>query len=114
MLNTIIDDRLQELGVTKNYKGYYQLKLAIQLALEDDFRLQAVSKEIYKPVAEKFGCHHHSVERNIRTISRRIWRRNPEKLCEIAMCKLNAEPSASELISIIVANIQRSQSVIFL
>ncbi|MDE6413095.1 MAG: sporulation initiation factor Spo0A C-terminal domain-containing protein [Eubacterium sp.] len=114
MLYTIIDDRLQELGVSKNYKGYYQLKLVIQLALDNDFRLQAVSKEIYKPVAEKFGCHYYSVERNIRTISRRIWRRNPNKLCEIAMYKLNAEPSASELISIIVANIQRSQSVIFL
>ena len=112
MLNTIIDDRLQELGVTKNYKGYYQLKLAIQLALEDDFRLQAVSKEIYEPVAKQLGCNDYSVERNIRTISRRIWRRNPKKLCEIAKYKLYAEPSASELIAIVVANIQRSQSVI--
>lgn len=114
MPNSIIDNKLQELGVTKNYKGYYQLKLAIQLALEDDFRLQAVTKEIYKPVAERFGCHHYSIERNIQTISKSIWRRNSEKLCEIAMYKLNAEPSASELISIIVANIQRSQFVIFL
>ena len=67
MLNTIIDDRLQELGVTKNYKGYYQLKMAIQLALEDDFRLQAVSKEIYEPVAKQLGCNDYSVERNIPT-----------------------------------------------
>lgn len=114
MLNSILDNILQELGVTKNYKGYYQLKLAIQFALEDDFRLQAVTKEIYELVAEKCGCHHYSVDRNIRTILQRIWRKDPEKLCQTAMYKLDAEPSASELISIIVANIQRSQSVIFL
>lgn len=113
MLNTVIDDKLQTLGITKNYKGYYQLKLAVQLALEDDFRLQSVSKEIYEPVAKKLGCHYYSIERNIRTISQRVWKRNTEKLCEIAMYKLNSEPSASELIAIIVANIQRSQDVTY-
>ncbi len=112
MIDTIVDEKLQELGITKNYKGYYQLKLAVQLALEDDFRLHSVLKEIYIPVAEKCGCPYYTIERNIRTISLNIWKRNAEKLCETAMHKLNSEPSASELISIIASDIQRSQYVI--
>ena len=40
--NTIIDNRMQNLGITRKYKGYYQLKLAIELALEDEDRLCSV------------------------------------------------------------------------
>lgn len=74
MTKTIIDDRLQALGITKNYKGYHKLKLAWELALEDEFRLYAVSKRLYKPVAEKCGCTSTSVERNIRTITDNVWK----------------------------------------
>lgn len=106
-----IEEELQMLGITKNYKGYSQLKFAVELALEDEFRLQSVSKEIYRPVAEKCNCPYYTVERNIRTISHKIWNTNKHKLCEIAGYTPNVEPSVSELISIIVTDIQQHNTV---
>ncbi len=111
MTKTIIDDRLQALGITKNYKGYHKLKLALELALEDEFRLYAVSKRLYKPVAEKCGCTKTSVERNIRTITDNVWNYNSHNLCITAGYKLSNKPTSAEFISILVANIQRTQSL---
>ena len=65
--NTIIDNRMQNLGITRKYKGYYQLKLAIELALEDEDRLCSVAKNLYRPVAEICGCSQCSVYRNMRS-----------------------------------------------
>lgn len=109
MFDTVIENELHILGVTKNYKGYSQLKFAIERALEDEFRLQSVSKEIYIPVAERCGCPDYTVERNIRTVIHRIWKTHRNTLCEIAGYIPKAEPSASELIAIIVTDIQRRE-----
>ena len=50
-----IYDALESLGVTRNYKGCRQAGRAIQLALEDEEREQALrrSEEFYQPVFEK-------------------------------------------------------------
>ncbi len=109
MKNTIIDDRMQALGVTKNYKGYNQLKLAVDFALEDEDRLCNASKRLYNPVAESSGCSCCSVYRNIQTISENIWKYNYNTLCIIAGYKLVNKITATDLIAILVANIQRSQ-----
>lgn len=112
MFYKIIEEELQMLGITKNYKGYSQLKFAVERALEDEFRLQSISKEIYRPVAEKCGCPYYTVERNIRTITHKIWNTNQHRLCEIAGYIPNGEPSVSELISIIVTDIQRRKTAL--
>ena len=109
-MNTIIEEKLISLGITKNYKGYRQLLLSVELALEDDFRLESVFKEIYLPVSVKCGCPYYTVERNIRTLSHKIWKKNKEALCKTAGYKLSSEPSVSELIAIIVADIQRTEA----
>ncbi len=79
------------------------------LALEDEFRLQAVIQEIYIPVAERFGCREYNVVKNIGTVSHIIWKYNREKLFEAANYEMTKEPSVSELISILVADIQRNE-----
>ncbi len=107
MLNTIIDEKLKQLGVTKNYKGYNQLKEVLILATEDDTRLFSAVKNIFKPLAESHGCTYHSFVKNISTISRKIWAENNEKLCEMAKYELQNEPTVCELIAILVADIQR-------
>ncbi len=109
MKNTIIDDRMQALGVTKNYKGYNQLKLAVALALENEDRLCNASKRLYNLVAEASGCSCCSVYRNIQTISENIWKYNYNTLCMIAGYKLVNKITATNLVSILVANVQRSQ-----
>ncbi len=109
MKNTVIDDRMRALGVTKNYKGYNQLKRSVELGLEDEDRLYNVSKRLYNLVAQSFGCSCCSVYRNIKTISENIWKYNYTTLCMIAGYKITNQITATDLVSILVANIQRSQ-----
>lgn len=110
MLNTIIDEKLQALGITKNYKGYHQLKQILILALEDESRLLSVSKNIFKPLADQYGCSVCSFSRNIRTLADKIWNDNYNKLCEMARYDLPNAPTVCELIAILVADIQRSET----
>lgn len=109
-----IDDKLQKLGITKKYNGYYLLKHAVELTLEDDLRLQSVIKEIYTPVAEKYKCNPCCVERNIRTVLYKAWKSNRKELNKIARYELTKEPSVSEMISILVADIQRTEALFIL
>lgn len=105
--NKNIDERLQTLGITKKYKGYHFLKTAVTLAIEDEFRLQSVIREIYIPVAEKYNCKKHNVVKNIGTVSHLIWKNNRETLLKIANYEMTKEPPVSELISILASDIQR-------
>src|SRR5699024_12598375 len=49
---------------------------AIYLAVQDESRLEAVTKEIYMGTASHFNCNWTAVERNIRTAVARAWRIN--------------------------------------
>ena len=109
MTNTqLINETLQSLGISKCYKGYKQLLLSVELALNDEDRLMCITESIYHQVADMCNCNHFQVERNIRTVSRRIWKYHSEKLMEIAGYTLNAQPSVSELISILVTYVERN------
>ena len=48
---TIIQDTLRLFGITRCYKGFQHTAYAIQLAVEDEDRLEAVTKEIYMETA---------------------------------------------------------------
>lgn len=104
-----IENELQILGITKRYRGYKQVRFAIELALENDDRLQNVTEKIYKVVAEQCSCGQSCIERNIRTVSNIAWRMNRPRLREISRYPLFAPPSASEFISIMSAHLHRSQ-----
>ena len=102
----LIHEELQALGITPNYKGYQQA-VAIQLAVDQEDSLEAVTKEIYWVVADAMGCARSDIERNLRTLSLRAWRVNPLRLQEITPYPLSAPPAASQLITILTTHIQR-------
>ena len=106
-----IYDELQALGITANFKGRKQAALAIQLALQDESRLEHVTKDIYWEVADIIGCKRMDIERNLRTISHRAWKVSRSYLRQIALYDLSAPPSASEFIAILTFHIRRSTSV---
>ncbi len=111
MINTqLIGESLQSLGISKRYKGYRQLFLSVELALDDETRLWYVTENIYGPVAEVCNCNYRNVERNIRTVARHAWKGNPNKLTEIAGYTVINTPSVSELIAILVTYVQRNSS----
>lgn len=72
----------------------------------------SVSKNIFKPLAERQGCSSGAFVRNIRTLTDKIWNESYDKLCEMAKYKLQNVPTVCELIAILVADIQRSEGVI--
>ena len=105
---TRIQNVLRPFGITKCYKGFHRVCFSIHLAIVDDSRLEAVTKEIYMETASHFGCDWTAVERNIRTAVARAWRVNPNLLIHMAGYPLDGMPSASEFIEIISSHILRS------
>ena len=51
-----VQDTLQALGITRSYRGCLRAATAIELVLEDEDRLEAVTKEIYREVAKRCRC----------------------------------------------------------
>lgn len=111
--NTIITSKetkaavqeLIKLGLTANYTGFYPAAYAISLSLRDPTILQCVTKLVYPDVAKVFHTDVKCIERNIRTLTRRVWKNNSDMLNKIAGHTLSKAPSNSEMLAIITAHI---------
>lgn len=101
-MNTNIHNTLHTLGITRNYDGYRLTLTAVKLALEDESRLRFVTGQIYRPVSVICSCPLAHVERNIRTVIFRAWRVNKAFLFKIAGFPLDAPPSVSHFIEMLV------------
>lgn len=101
-MKTNIHNTLHTLGITRNYDGYRLTLAAVQLALEDESRLRFVTRQIYHPVPVICSCPLTHVERNIRTVIFRAWDVNRTFLFEIAGFPLDAPPSVSLFIEMLV------------
>lgn len=105
-----IGNILRQLGVGSNYYGFQITVAAVNLAMQDFDKLLFVTKELYPDVAARCNCSVYSVERNIRTVSKIAWQRNPELLISIAQYPMTAPPSASQFIDILAAYLSRPSS----
>ena len=103
-----IRELLRYLGVTANYRGYALATKACELIEEDESLLLCVTRELYPKVADFYGCNSDNVERNIRTMIKRIWDEHPERLIEISRCDLTYQPTVSEFLDYLVTYVQRS------
>ena len=106
---TFVQDTLRPFGITRCYKGFKHTAYAICLAVQDESRLEAITKEIYTETAAHFGCKWTAVERNIRTVVSHAWSVNPGLLRQMAGYPLELEPTASEFIEIVATYIIRSR-----
>lgn len=104
----LINETFQYLGITKCYKGYRQLMISVELALDDELRLLSVTEEIYEQTAKICKCNSSNIEKNIRTVIDHIWDNNSQRLIEIAGYPLEKSPSVSELIAILVTYLERN------
>ncbi len=102
-----IQETLRLLGITRCYKGFRHTEFSVALAVSEEERLEAVTKEIYMETASHFGCSWTAVERNIRTAVARAWRVNRPLLCVMAGYPLDCPPTASEFIEFIASYIMR-------
>lgn len=99
---------LRSLGITHSYLGYRRIVLAVTLALDNPDRLEAVIKEIYRPVAAACGCRWTAVERTLRTLSHRAWQVNPRLLSQMAGYPLRRAPSAAQFLEILTVHAARN------
>ncbi len=100
-MNQYVTKTLHNLGVTRNYTGYQQFYIAIELVLEDENRLLTIGKDLYTPIAKRFNCNTPTIERNIRTIINHVWRTNREFLFKIAGFPMYMQPTVSQFIDIV-------------
>ena len=92
---------LEELGISRKYRGFEQLSYAVCLAVQNTERLVYVTRYIYPKVAEHFNTTWCCVERNIRSVISKIWQQNQNVISEISGYKVVEKPKAAQLISII-------------
>ncbi len=98
---------LASLGVTANYTGFYYASYAVSLAARDSERLLFVTKSLYPDVAKHYKTSWKCVERNIRTVARISWEKNPSLLAKLAGHPLDAKPGAAMFLAILTAAISR-------
>lgn len=103
-----VQETLRTIGITRCYKGFSHAAHSIELAVSEEQRLEAVTKEIYMETAEYFGCNWTAVERNIRTVVARAWEVNPEFLIKMAGYPLDSAPTPSQFIEIIANYVART------
>ena len=74
---------LKSIGISGRYKGFYYLKEAVFLVLQDEHCLCKVQENIYRPIAERNHVSLSSVARAIRTVKGII----PEVLPELFLSR---------------------------
>lgn len=94
-------ETLRYLGITRNYRGYQQICIAVRLVNERPERLHHITHEVYDVVAEQCECSPLCIERNIRTIILKAWHCSHTRFCEITGCNLIKPPTAAEFIDIL-------------
>lgn len=102
-----VETILRPLGINRSMRSFKLVAYAIELALENEDRLQAVTKDIYYVTAEHFGCKWKTVEKSIHRAAERAWLCNPKLLTAMAGYPLNGPPTASEFIEFVFNTVQR-------
>ena len=104
MINELkISEVLKELGVPANLVGYFYLKCAIELMVDDFSFVTQITKKLYPAIARKFNVQTHCVERAIRHAIEVGWSRgNMELQSKIFGYTIDAEkgkPTNTEFMS---------------
>ena len=96
---------MHEIGIPAHVKGYQYIREAILRVVEDDSLLDAVTKELYAGIANKYDTASSRVERGIRHAVEIAWERgNEDTLEQIFGHSINIDcqkPTNSEFIAIL-------------
>lgn len=95
-----IEKFLYASGIPVHMKGYGYLVAAVEIAMEDYSKLNAMTKELYPEVGQKFGVRGDCVEHAIRTVINAAHCTGDLWLCDFR------KPTNRELISSAVMNLR--------
>lgn len=77
-----LESLLYSVGISYSYVGYPYFIAAVNMAKEDMSRLSNITKNIYMPLAKKYGISVPAFERSLRTIRDVLIRNNGMALLE--------------------------------
>lgn len=111
VLQQRITDLFTDLALPSHGKGVQNLRTAIAVAVEDDYLLGAVTKELYPEVAKRNRTTTYGVERSIRQLIRRSFdldegiRRDPAAVLTVSRSGCG-RPTNRQLITIASAAVR--------
>lgn len=111
----VVTNVLHDIGIPAHIKGYQYLRYAIMLAVNDMDILNAVTKQLYPEIAEKYKTTAQRVERAIRHAILIAWERGrTEQMMEYFSYTLKqggGRPTNSEFIAMIADKIRLESKV---
>ena len=108
-IRSSILDLLRPLGITERYFGVRQLIQAVEMVMENPDTIHALQKEVYDVIALQYSVSWGAVERNLRLISQKARDTDSGYVEKLAGYPMSKRPTASQLIEIILHNVQREQ-----
>ena len=96
-----IRDLLSSIGLTAKYVGYWQMKIALEIAVQEPNSLGMVTKWLYPETAKRCGTNWKAVERNIRTALRCAWKNSQGTLERMAGCSFDTMPKPAQFLAIL-------------
>lgn len=101
----IVSHYMVQLGIPAHLKGYNYLREAIIMCIEDVSLVDAITKELYPRIAEKFNTNSGRVERAIRHAIELAWTRGDinfqEEIFQSTISSLRGKPTNSEFIALV-------------
>lgn len=101
---------LCRLGLSFNYRGFYQMAWALRLAKAEPERLLLVTKDIYPDVARQCRTTRMAVERNLRTAVKVIWRAGTPLLWEVMGEGERIRPCTARFLALLTAYLAREDA----
>lgn len=85
----VIISTLDSFGVNRSYTGYDYVIHGLLLIIEDEERLDCITKSLYLDIADYFHTTWNCVEKNMRTIVTSVWNSHNTELLDIVFNKSN-------------------------
>lgn len=85
----VITSTLDSFGVNRSYTGYDYVIHGLLLIIENQDRLNCITKTLYLDIASHFHTSWNCVEKNMRTIVNSVWNSHNTELLDIIFNKSN-------------------------
>ena len=92
---------LLQLGITPNYKGFYQMLTALEIVEANPEALTMVTKWLYPAVAKRYQTNWTQVERNLRIVVSVAWDANRNFLQKLSPIPVKLRPTVSRFVLIL-------------
>ena len=104
-------------GIPAHIKGYYFLREAIKMAIDNPEVINSITKQLYPSIAERFSTSASKVERAIRHAIEVAWNRgkieNINSVFGVKVYSSNEKPTNGEFIALVADKMLIEGSVIF-